>query len=98
MSMTPIGSAEAVEVAQSPVRRKARIAVHLGHALGAGEDLRLVLAMPDHAVEAGGDVERLAGDGMDALFAEGRAEAPLLRARALVEPERAGAQRRAVLA
>ncbi len=97
MSSVPVGSADATDVDQRPVSRICQIGVHLRDARGAIQGRGLMLAQPDHAVEARDDVQRLAGDRVDPLGAEAFAETLLLCARPVVEPDHAGPERRAIL-
>ena len=73
-------------------------AVDIREPLRLRENGRLFLAEPDHPVEAGNDVERLAGDLVHPACTEGFPEAPFLGPRPLVQPHRARTERGAVLA
>ncbi len=77
---------------------EAKIAMDLGDIGGAIQEMRLVLTQPDHPVEAGRDVDRLAGDRVDLLGAEARPEPAHLVHRPLVEPDDGRTDRLAVLA
>src|SRR5258708_1091356 len=54
---------------------------------GAIQEMRLVLTKPDHPIEAGRDVDRLAGDRVDPLGPEARREPAHLVPRSLREPD-----------
>src|SRR5215475_7100280 len=72
--------------------------MYLGDICRAIQEMRLILAQPDHPVDAGRDVDRLAGDRVDLLGAEARPESAHLVHRALVEPHDGRTDRLAVLA
>src|SRR5258708_5612542 len=65
---------------------------------GAIQEMRLVLTKPDHPIEAGRNVDRLAGDRVDPLGAEARREPAHLVHRSLVEPDDGRTDRFAMLA